>query len=82
MHASRVGASLLSAAGLPELAATGDDEYVRIASGLAGNAARLGVLRASLREQLMRSSLCDQAAYATKWASAVAGTLGIVRAAR
>lgn len=82
VHASRVGASLLSAAGLPELAATGDDEYVRIASGLAGDAARLGVLRASLREQLMQSSLCDQAAYATKWASAVEGTLGTVRAAR
>jgi len=58
-HVSRVGASLLSAAGLPELIARDEDEYVRLASGLAGDAARLAALREGLRDRVRASSLCD-----------------------
>ncbi|HYH41191.1 MAG TPA: tetratricopeptide repeat protein, partial [Burkholderiales bacterium] len=54
-HVSRVGLSLLTSVGLPELAARDDDEYVTIAVSLAGNLERLGALRAGLRERMLRS---------------------------
>jgi predicted O-linked N-acetylglucosamine transferase (SPINDLY family) len=78
VHASRVGASLLSAAGLSELAAAGDDDYVRIACELAGNSARLSMLRASLRDQVMHSAICDQATYGKTWSAAIEASLGAV----
>ncbi|MFN0133770.1 MAG: tetratricopeptide repeat protein [Phycisphaerales bacterium] len=62
-HASRVGASLLRAAGLPELVASSADEYVRIATSLARDPARRRDLRQSLRARLAASPLCDGATF-------------------
>lgn len=59
-HASRVGASLLSAIGLPELIATTPDEFVKIAVALANDTPRLAALRAGLRQRMFNSPLLDE----------------------
>jgi predicted O-linked N-acetylglucosamine transferase (SPINDLY family) len=72
---SRMGASILSAAGLGEWIAESGPEYVQKAIALAGDRHRLAALRASLREQLARSPLGDgqrftrglEAAYREMW---------------
>lgn len=58
-HAARVGASLLSAAGLPELVARNADEFVNISSTLAADSGRLCELRRTMRERLIHSTLLD-----------------------
>jgi protein O-GlcNAc transferase len=58
-HAGRVGASLLSAAGLADWLADTPEAFVSTASGRAGDIAALARLRASLRQQLQASPLCD-----------------------
>lgn len=73
VHASRVGASLLHAAGLPELVATDAGEYVRIASGLAEDRGRLASLRATLRGRLDASALCDGPAFCRRFEGALRG---------
>ncbi len=70
-HASRVGASLLRAVGLPDFVAGNRQEYLAIATKLAGDGARRASLRKALREQVRSSSLCDGAAYARRWEAAV-----------
>lgn len=65
-HVSRVGLSLLSAIGAPELAAASEDEYVGIAAELAGDRPRLLALRAGLRERIRASPLCDERAYVAR----------------
>ena len=60
----RVGASLLTAVGLRPFIAGDPDAYVKISVGLARNLDRLKALRASLRERMQASSLCDAAAFA------------------
>lgn len=55
----RMGLSLLENLGLPELIARTPDEYVRIAAGLAADRHRLAALRASLRERMAGSPICD-----------------------
>ena len=62
-HAARVGASLMSAIGLPELVAATPDRYVAIAAGLAGDLTRLMRLRMAMRERLRASPLCDEARF-------------------
>lgn len=62
--AGRVGASLLTAAGLPELVAADGDAYVRIAAGLAADRPRLAALRAGLRERVATSPICRPEDYA------------------
>lgn len=60
VHAARVGLSLLSAAGLPELAATDEAGYIQLAVDLATQPARLSAVRgAALREHLLASPLCN-----------------------
>ncbi len=71
MHASRVGLSLLNAAGLPELCAADIDGYVRIAGELASDPTRLSELRRTLRGRLAKSVLCDERAYAERFERAV-----------
>lgn len=71
MHAHRVGASLLTAVGATELIATSEDEYVRVAAGLARDVARLKAYRATLRSRVLASSLCDQKGFAARFAAAV-----------
>ena len=63
-HVSRVGASILTGAGLSELVASSPEEYVQKAIELAADAARLGLLRAGMRARLKASPLLDAQAFA------------------
>jgi predicted O-linked N-acetylglucosamine transferase (SPINDLY family) len=63
-HVSRVGVSILSNAGLPELIAHSPDEYVAIATALAGDLPRLRELRSTLRQRMQSSPLMDAAGFA------------------
>jgi predicted O-linked N-acetylglucosamine transferase (SPINDLY family) len=58
-HVARVGVSLLSTIGLPELIAASPDEYVRIAVDLANDLPRLAQIRSSLRQRMIQSQLRD-----------------------
>ena len=74
-HVSRVGVSLLANAGRAEWVASSPEEYLRLASELAGNPSRRTELRANLRGQLQRGPLLDakrftsdvEAAYRQMW---------------
>lgn len=74
-HASRVGVSLLSNVGLPELIASSPQEYVRIAVELASDVNRLAALRREMRARMAASPLMDapqfakdiEAAYRQMW---------------
>lgn len=57
--AGRWSASMLRTAGLDDLIATNADEYVEIARRLAQDPVRLAELRASLRQRVANSPLCD-----------------------
>ncbi len=63
-HRSRVGVSLLSNVGLPDLIAGRRQEYADIAVDLAGSPTRLQELRRSLRNQMLDSPLMNAAAFA------------------
>lgn len=69
-HASRVGASLMTQLRLTELIAASVQHYVEIASLLASDGARLRAFRATLRERMASSSLCDAKAFARKMEAA------------
>jgi len=58
-HASRVGVSLLSNAGVPELVAQTPDEYRKKASNLTADADRLMSLRRDLRSMMQQSPLTN-----------------------
>jgi predicted O-linked N-acetylglucosamine transferase (SPINDLY family) len=60
----RAGYSQLCNLGLKELAASTPEEYVRIASELAGDLPRLAEIRRGLRERMRNSPLCDAAGFA------------------
>jgi predicted O-linked N-acetylglucosamine transferase (SPINDLY family) len=60
--ASRVATSLVSAAGMPELAAKSVDEYLRLAAGLARDAHAREALRGRLIEARKHAPLFDTAA--------------------
>ena len=69
-HSARVGASLLTAAGMTDWIAGSADQYVEIASALAADPDALHRLRRSLRERLAASALCDGQGFARKMESA------------
>ncbi|MBX7200193.1 MAG: tetratricopeptide repeat protein, partial [Rhodospirillaceae bacterium] len=79
-HAARVSASLLIAAGLPEWIANTPEEFA--AKARAADIAALAKLRASLREKVRMSPLCDaaaharglEAAYRAMWTAALTGS--------
>ncbi len=71
-HASRVGASILTAIGRGDLVAHSASEYVDLACALATDTDRLVGLRGSLRRDLKNSPLCDAAAFASKIEAAYA----------
>jgi protein O-GlcNAc transferase len=58
-HASRVGMSLITNIGLPELVATTTEEYLAISVNLANDLKRLQSLRQGLRDMMTRSPLTD-----------------------
>ncbi len=74
-HVSRVGVSLLSNVGLPDLVAHSVDEYMQIAVKLANDLPRLANLRSTLRQRMEASPLMDaprfarniEAAYRQMW---------------
>ena len=70
-HASRVGASLLSAVGIAQFVASDVDHLVRIATDWSNDLLQLTQMRASLRDRLLRSPLCDAASFARGFESAL-----------
>lgn len=72
---SRMGVSVLSALGLPELIAASPADYVRISVELAGNLPRLREMRTGFRGRMLASALSDgrglaaalEAAYRELW---------------
>jgi predicted O-linked N-acetylglucosamine transferase (SPINDLY family) len=69
-HVARVGASMMTFAGMPDLVASTRDQYVELAVALASDAQRLRTLRSNLRQQ-MRSTLANSAAYARRFEEAL-----------
>ena len=65
-HAGLVGKSLLQCVGLHDFVATTKDEYVAIATRYAHKTETLAEIRASLRESMVSSPLCDAAGFARK----------------
>ncbi len=63
-HVSRVGVSLLTNAGLPELIAHTATDYARLATSLANDDACLSELRATLRGKMKASPLMDAPRFA------------------
>jgi predicted O-linked N-acetylglucosamine transferase (SPINDLY family) len=63
-HVSRVGVSLLSNIGLPELIAHSTEEYARIAIDLGRDPDRLQALRESMRGRMTASPLMDAPQFA------------------
>lgn len=70
-HASRVGASLLHAAGHPEWIAPTAEDYIRLAAGLAADSAGRASWRTGLRDDLRRGPLLDHAGQAEKFGAAL-----------
>ena len=74
-HAGRVGRSLLSTVGLSELIADSPEGYISRAATLAADRSRLSELRATMRERVRSSLLCNsrtfthnlEVAYRTMW---------------
>jgi predicted O-linked N-acetylglucosamine transferase (SPINDLY family) len=90
MSVSRQGVRFLRNVGLDELLAETSEDYVRIASELAGDLSRLAALRAALRERMSRSPLMDahrltrdlEAAYRAMWEQWLAARDPITRSNR
>src|SRR4029079_10100616 len=63
VHIARVCLSLLTQLNLPELAATSEDEYVKIAADLVNDLPRLRELRRSMRDRMRTAPLLDHAGF-------------------
>lgn len=71
--AGRQTLSMLHNLGLPELVAKNEQDYVAIATGLAGDPEKLAALRAGLRPRFAASPLADYDAFARDLATALRG---------
>lgn len=71
LHAQRVGVSLLETVGTPELIANDEAAYIDIATRLASDRSRLSEYRATLRERMRSSRLCDGPAHARQFEAAI-----------
>jgi protein O-GlcNAc transferase len=60
----RGGFSQLMNLGMPEVVARSEEDFVRIAAGLAADLPRLSAMRAGLRERMRKSPLTDAEAFA------------------
>lgn len=70
-HAARVSASILRAAGLPELVGQTPEEMVQIARLLAGDRARLQALRTTTAQRFVTSTACDGPAFGARLSTAI-----------
>jgi predicted O-linked N-acetylglucosamine transferase (SPINDLY family) len=70
-HAARVGASLLQAAGLPELVCHDRASFSSAAASLAADRRRLEVWRHGLRAKVEASALCDGAGWSARFVAAL-----------
>ncbi len=70
-HVSRVGVSLLRNAGVPELLARTDDDFVRLAASLAADTPKRAHLRAHLRTMILTSPLCDAQTFTARFSAAL-----------
>lgn len=76
-HSERVGTSLLTQVGLSGCIASSGEDYIARAAGLAGDRERLRELRATLRQKMAASALCNggritreiEEAYRAMWRS-------------
>jgi predicted O-linked N-acetylglucosamine transferase (SPINDLY family) len=64
LHVSRVGASLLTAVGLPKLIAADTQQYIALATSLAQDRSWRQELRRTLRQQMQASTLMNAAGFA------------------
>ena len=69
-YVSRVGASILHQVGHPELIAKSEDEYVEKAVALANDPVRVQTYKDTLRVDMMKSTLGDNAAFTRKFEDA------------
>lgn len=69
-HVARVGVSLLTNAGYPELIAREPQGYVEIAKRLGADLPALAQFRAGLRDHLRSSPLCDEVGFTRSLESA------------
>jgi predicted O-linked N-acetylglucosamine transferase (SPINDLY family) len=69
-------ASVLAALGLTDLVADTEEQYVRIAVGLAADRERRRELRSGLRGRMLASPLCDGAAFTHGWERALLALAG------
>lgn len=72
-HAARVGVSLLTNIGHPELIANDADGYLKLAVELANDPARLRQLRSSLRDGMRHSPLTDAVGFTRELENAYRG---------
>src|SRR5205085_5433821 len=71
MHISRVGASLLTNVGLPQLVTHSEDEFVKVASGYAQNRDTLVELLKGLRARLQTSRVMNGKLFAQDLSNAL-----------
>lgn len=69
-HVSRVGASILSNAGLEDAIAADEADYVARAVALATDSARLVEVRRTLRDRLRRSAIMDEPGFVRRFEAA------------
>lgn len=70
-YASRMGATVLTGIGLPELIAQTPAEYLELAADLAQDLSRLAALRRTMRDRLQHSVLCDTPRFAKNFLTAI-----------
>ena len=68
---ARQGASMLTCAGLSDWIAENDEDYVAKTLAHAADLAKLGLLRAALRQQLLAAPLCDSPRFARSFETAL-----------
>ena len=78
VHAARVGASLLDAAGMGALVTASEDEFVEVAVRYGSDKSRLNEISRGLRGRFLASSLCDGPGFATRFAAACREMVGEV----